>query len=372
MRILHLDPDDIDNPVSGGGPIRTLQLYRRMAKHHEVTVLTPTFAGSTAELVRDGIRYLRLGRKIGDHGSSHHITYLFKLPGAVRRIDHDLLVEDFMPPCGATHVPLLRRRDVPHIASVQWFSARDYTRKLKLPFHWGQQAGLKLYRNFVVLTPSMRETILHWNPQARAEVIPNGVDDDLFEVPIEAGDGILFLGRVEIGTKGIDLLLEAYARIPLGQRPRLTIAGTLQEPELLHACLQRWDLEGKVQVFGRYSSQQRSELLRTHRCLAMPSRIETFGMTVAEANAAGTPAVVWDQAPMNEVSSTACWRIKPYDIEAYSLALMQACTAPDHEILDRGAVAREQARRFNWDTVAASQMAVYEDVRDRWLFARTR
>lgn len=372
MKILHLDPDDIDNPVSGGGPIRTLQLYRRIARHHEVTIVTPTFAGSTRELVRDGIRYVRLGHKIGNHGSSHHITYLAKLPGAVRRFEHDLLVEDFMPPCGATHVPLFRRRDVPHIASVQWFSARDYTRKLKLPFHWGQQVGLKLYRNFIVLTPSMKDTIHRWNPQARKDVIPNGVDDDLFGVPIQAGQGILFLGRVEIGTKGIDLLLEAYARLPRAQRPPLTIAGTLQEPELLHACLQRWGLEGQVNIYGRYSPEERRELLRTHRCLAMPSRIETFGMTVAEANAAGTPAVVWDQAPMNEVSSSACWRIKPYDIEAYSHALWQACSAPDHELVLRGEAARAQARRFNWDTVASMQLNVYEDVQDRWLQAHSR
>ena len=372
MKILHLDPDDIDNPVSGGGPIRTLELYRRIARHHEVTIVTPTFEGSTPECVREGIRYLRLGRKVGDHGSSHHLTYLMSLPSAVRRIEHDLLVEDFMPPCGATHVPLLRRRDVPHIASVQWFSARDYTHKLKLPFHWGQQVGLKLYSNFIVLTPSMKENIERWNPTARKDVIPNGVDDQLFAVPMEAGQGILFLGRVEIGTKGIDLLLEAYARMPAAQRPRLTIAGNVQEPELLHACLQRWGLEGRVHIHGRYTAQERAELLRTHRCLAMPSRIETFGMTIAEANASGTPAVVWDQAPMNEVSSSACWRVKPYDVEAYSHALLQASSAPDHELLRRGEVARQQARRFNWDTLAALQLKVYEDVRDRWLQARVR
>ncbi|MBL8303152.1 MAG: glycosyltransferase, partial [Ideonella sp.] len=94
MRILHLDPDDIDSPLSGGGPVRTFEICRRLARRHEVTVLTPTFPGSTPELVRDGVRYLRLGRKVGDHGSSHHITYLAALPRAVRAHRHDLLVED--------------------------------------------------------------------------------------------------------------------------------------------------------------------------------------------------------------------------------------------------------------------------------------
>jgi phosphatidyl-myo-inositol alpha-mannosyltransferase len=80
MRILHIDPDDIDNPLSGGGPRRTYEIYRRLAARHEIVVLTPTFSGSTKEKVREGIRYLRLGRRIGDHGSSHHITFFLRYP----------------------------------------------------------------------------------------------------------------------------------------------------------------------------------------------------------------------------------------------------------------------------------------------------
>ena len=52
MQILHIDPDDIDNPLSGGGPVRTYEIYRRLAQRHQVTVLTPTFPGSTPELMR--------------------------------------------------------------------------------------------------------------------------------------------------------------------------------------------------------------------------------------------------------------------------------------------------------------------------------
>src|SRR5262245_24504969 len=102
MRILHIDPDDIDNPMGGGGPIRTFEICRRLAARHEITVLTPTFEGSTPELMREGVRYVRVGRKLGDHGSSHHITFFFALPAAIRRRQFDLLVEDFMPPLGPT------------------------------------------------------------------------------------------------------------------------------------------------------------------------------------------------------------------------------------------------------------------------------
>lgn len=365
MRILHLDPDDMDNPLSGGGPVRTFEICRRLARRHEITVLTPTFAGSTPEKEREGIRYLRLGRKVRNHGSSHHITFLLALPRAVRHFEHDLLVEDFMPPCSATYTPLFRRRDRPLVASVQWFSARDYTRWLKLPFHWGEEYGVRLYSDFIVLTESMKRRIESRHPGARCRVIPNGVDDSLFDQPLKAGHGILFLGRIEIGTKGIDLLLHAYAAMDPARRPPLTLAGKIQERAALDALLAETGLAGQVQVTGAYDAAGRLDLLREARVLVMPSRIETFGMTIAEANAAGVPTLVWDQAPMNEVASPACVRVPPHDTAALAQAMQALCDAPDAEILSRGEAARSHARQFSWDRAATLQEDYYLELRAR-------
>lgn len=360
MRILHLDPDDIDNPVSGGGPIRTFEICRRLARRHEVTVLTPTFPGSTPEKLRDGVRYLRLGRRVGDHGSSHHLTFMLALPRAVRRFEHDLLVEDLMPPASATCTPLFRHRDRPMVASVQWFFARQYTQRLKLPFHWGEEYGIRLYRHFVVLTESMKRTIESRHPRADCRVIPNGVDDALFDLPILPGRGLLFLGRIEVHAKGVDLLLRAYAAMDPARRPPLTLAGTVQQPEALQQLLTETGLTGQVRVLGNYSPAQRLSLLAEHRVLTMPSRDETFGMTIAEANAAGRVAVVWDRPPMNEVASAACVRVPAHDIAAYAAALQALADAPDTELLRRGEAARQHARQFSWDRVAAAQAEYYE------------
>lgn len=359
MRILHLDPDDLDNPLAGGGPVRTFEICRRLAQRHEITVLTPTFAGSTPEKVREGVRYLRLGRKVGDHGSSHHITFGLALPGAVRRFDTDLIVEDFMPPCSATWTPLFKPRHTPLVASVQWFYARSYTERLKLPFHWGESQGLRLYSHFVVLTESMKQLIERRRPGARCHVVPNGVDDGLFRVAPHAGRGILFLGRLELHTKGIDLLLQAYARIPEAEREPLTLAGTVQEPEALQVLLAQSGLAGWVRVIGPYDARQRAQLLEQCRFVAMPSRFETFGMTIAEANAAAKPTVIWDAAPMNEVASPACLRVPAHDVAAYAEALRSLLRATDDEMLMRGLHARAHARRYNWDSAADAQEQFY-------------
>jgi glycosyltransferase involved in cell wall biosynthesis len=373
MRILHLDPDDIDNPLAGGGPVRTFEVCRRLARRHEVTVLTPTFPGSTPELVREGVRYVRLGRRVREHGSSHHITFALALPRAVRRFAHDLLVEDFMPPASATWTPLFRRRDRPLVASVQWFFARRYTEWLKLPFHWGEDYGVRLYDHFVVLTEAMRERIVARAPGADCRVIPNGVDDALFDVaPVDAtrGRGVLFLGRTEMHAKGLDLLLQALARLPEATRPPLEIAGTVQDGAALQALVDRLGLRRWVAITGTYDAARRLELLRDCRVLAMPSRDETFGMTIAEANAAARVAVVWDRAPMNEVAAPGCPRVAAYDVDAYAAALAATLAMPDDVLRARGEEARAWARQYDWDAVAAAQEDFYLDVVERFRRAR--
>ena len=362
MRILHLDPDDVDNPLSGGGPVRTLEIYRRLARRHEITVLTPTFPGSTPGLERAGIQYRRLGRKIGDHGSSHHLTFLASLPRAVRRHDYDILIEDLMPPCSATWTPWFARADRPLIASVQWFFAREYTRRLRLPFHWGEEYGIRMYRHFVVLTRSMQELIESRHRRANCRLIPNGVDDALFAPAPAAGDFMLYLGRLQIQAKGLDLLLEALAQIPAAERIPLVVAGSGHEMQAWERLLEASSMRPWVRCVGHVDAAERNRLLAGCRFLVMPSRIETFGMTIAEANAAAKPVIVWDLPPMNEVAAPASLKVPPFDTAAYAAAIRALTAASDSELENRGAAARLWARRYDWDAAALAQENFYLEV----------
>jgi glycosyltransferase involved in cell wall biosynthesis len=362
MKILHLDPDDLGNPLAGGGPLRTWEIYRRLAPRHEITVLTPTFPGSTPVLDRQGVHYERLGRKIGDHGSSHHLTFLAALPRAVRRHDYDILVEDLMPPCSATWTPWFARRGRPLVASVQWFFAREYTRRLKLPFHWGEEYGIRMYRHFVVLTDSMRATIQARHPGADCRLVPNGVDDALFDLPAHAGDFVLYLGRLEISAKGLDLLLEGLLRVPESRRPRLVVAGTGHDMPAWERLLGQSGMGAWVHCVGQVDAAERNRLLQACRFLVMPSRIETFGMTIAEANAAATPVIVWDLAPMRDVAAPSSLRLPPFDTSALAGAIEALMGASDESIENLGAEARRWARRYDWQAAASAQEDYYSQL----------
>lgn len=361
MRILHIDPDDVDNPMSGGGPERTLRIYSRLAARHEITVLTPTFEGSTPEKIRNGVRYVRLGRKIGSHGSSHHITFFFALPRAIRRFEYDLIVEDFMPPASVTFNPLFTRK--PHIASVQWFSAESLSKEYKLPFFLGERYGLRLYRHFVVLSEDMQRRIEERHPKANCACVPNGVAEDLFQAALRPGEFVLFLGLVDMRIKGVDLLLRAFALIPRVERVPLVLAGHGFQWANLRALIAALGLTECVKVVGRVDAQERRRLFETCRFVCVPSREETFGLVIVESCAAGKPVVLFDRPPMNEVaSSEGCMRVPPFDVEAYSCAIRALLRATHEELLQRGAASRAWARRFSWDTVAQRQEEFYMQV----------
>lgn len=363
MKILHLDPDDIDNPLAGGGPERTWQVYRRLAARHDITVLTPTFEGSTPEVVREGVRFVRLGRKIGDHGSSHHISFLLSLPAAVLRFEYDLLVEDLMPPMSATWTPLFNRK--PLIASVQWFFARALTRQYHLPFFLGERYGIRLYPNLLVQTEAMRLRIQSLHPGGQCAVIPAGASDDLFDLPIHAGESILYLGRVDFQQKGLDLLLRAFASVPREERVPLVIAGHGFQSEAFERLVSELELGPWVKTVGRVGPDERARLLAGCRFVCTPSREETFGMVIVEACAAGKPVVLFDRAPMNEVAAESCERVPAFDVGAYAEAMRRLLRLDDASLVARGAACRTWAGAFRWDRIARLQEEFYSRVVDR-------
>ena len=44
-------------------------------------------------------------------------------------------------------------------------------------------------------------------------VIPNGIDEELLKIDPQEEEYILFLSRIDIYTKGLDLLVKAFANI---------------------------------------------------------------------------------------------------------------------------------------------------------------
>ena len=93
----------------------------------------------------------------------------------------------------------------------------------------------------------------------------------------------------------------------------------------------------------------------------LPSLYEGFGLPLAEAMAAGTPAVASDIPALREVGGEVVRYAHPDDAAAFATAV--ARTLDDRESSRAlAAAARERARRFTWEACAEETLRVYRSL----------
>ena len=94
MKICHLMYDDVDNPwLGGGGAVRAMELYRRLASRHEITVVSGLFPGAELETERDGIRLVRVGS--ARSYALSRVGYCRAAVAQLQRLEWDLWINEF-------------------------------------------------------------------------------------------------------------------------------------------------------------------------------------------------------------------------------------------------------------------------------------
>jgi len=101
----------------------------------------------------------------------------------------------------------------------------------------------------------------------------------------------LFLGRLQ-EKKGVDLLINAYRSIDPQNRPDLVIAGPEQDPAYTSHLRELAGGLAQIHFVGMISGEAKWGALLATAALILPSHQENFGIVVAEALSAGTPALI--------------------------------------------------------------------------------
>ncbi|GAA3074671.1 glycosyltransferase family 4 protein [Pseudonocardia yunnanensis] len=358
MRILHLGFEDPRMPGAGGGSVRTHEINRRLvAAGHDVTVLTTGYPDAV-ERVQDGVHYVPVGAGRGANRLSRLAGYITGLPAAARRYpDVDLVVEDFFAPFSTMAAPLWTGR--PTIGIVQWLHAREKARQYGLPFHVVERAGVRRHHHLIAVSHGTAERLLAMNPRLRVDVIGNGVDPRAFATTPCTGRDIVFLGRLELVGKGLDLLLDAWAKACAHVEGRLIVAGGGPDETRVRARIAELGLSHRVSFAGWVSGAEKFRLLASARLVVVPSRHETFGLVALEALASGTPVIAFDIPCLQEVVPRgAGWRIPPFDVEALADRIVEAHADHD-QLAAAGRAGRAFAAGYDWDVLACRQADVY-------------
>ncbi|MGW6689711.1 glycosyltransferase family 4 protein [Streptomyces sp. NPDC054961] len=202
-----------------------------------------------------------------------------------------------------------------------------------------------------------------------AVVIPNGVDVDFFAKadpnPAWSGQTLGFIGRIDEPRKGLPVLMAAFPRI-VEECPdvRLLVAGRGDEEEAVASLPAA--LRSRVEFLGMVSDEDKARLLRSVDVYVAPNTGgESFGIILVEALSAGATVLAADLDAFAQVldqggAGGLFTNEDPASLAAEATALLRD-PARRAELSARGSA---HVRRFDWSTVAADILAVYETVTD--------
>ena len=236
----------------------------------------------------------------------------------------------------------------------------------------------RLFWRFLQKPAYARAAVWHATCEAEAEeirafgirapiaIIPNGID--IPQSPVRsvtrqtALRTILFLGRLH-PMKGLPDLVAAWSR--LAQERSDWILRIVGPDEGGH----RMELEKMVQQGGvprvvfdsSVHSAEKARVFQEADVFVLPTQNENFGLAVAEALAAGIPAIVSHGAPWSGLETERCgWWVKRGAAPLLE-ALREATALPDTERHAMGLRGRAWMERgFAWESVAAQMLLVYQ------------
>ena len=366
MKILHTIYDDPENPwLGGGGAFRTFEICKQLADRHEITILTGNYPGALSEETRHGIRIVRIGS--ARSYAISRLSYSWHASQFVERTSPDLWVYSF-----SAFAPILtsehtRRKSILEFFHVMQDHASEKRGLLGRAAAIIETETLRTYKNVISISPSVKAKIADIRGSENGlHLVYTGVDESCFiEDPLD-GDYILYFGRLDTYTKGLDLLIEAFARLGDSAKGlRLVIAGRGtpdRVAELKHLAAQT-AVSNRIEFTGPVDTDTRTELYRKSLFNVTPSRYEGWCIAAIEASAA-SKAVVGTRIPGLQDAvrhEETGLLVESENIDELAEAMQTLIESPD---LRRklGKQGRQWSEQFTWDRIALSQERVYNDL----------
>ena len=212
--------------------------------------------------------------------------------------------------------------------------------------------------------------------RSRIIAIPNAVDDQYLrrELTRPSGRDLLFLGRLAVEHKGLDLLLRGFAQSASHHKSRLIVAG----PDFRGgrvACerlARELGIGASVSFPGPVFADEKCELIESCYAFVHTSRWEGLPFAVLEALALGRPALLTSEtnlaAPVSQVGAGILVMDNPDSISAGILQLLSLSK-------DEYALMSQRARQlvqehFTWKLAAQEMAKQYQRIIDAGASAR--
>jgi len=294
LRILFLSWRDPQNPKAGGAELFTHEVARRMvAKGDTVEWFTAMFPGAAAEDNLAGVHVVRAGRQWSVHVAAMR-RYKGHLRGSFDAVIDEVNTIPFFTPVWA---------DIPRLLLIFQLAREVWWHESPFPMnaigYAAEPLYLRAYRKTPALTisASTETDLRRLGFVSPIKVLPIGLEAMVVPIVQKAADTtFIYVGRMA-PSKRVHDIIRAFAeyRRP-GREARLWLVGDGPEPYLraLRALAAQLGLGASVEFLGRLPADAKHKRMARAHVILMASVREGWGLSIAEAGACGTPAVVYD------------------------------------------------------------------------------
>ena len=375
MKILVLSPTFL--PVVGGAELVLLEVYRRLARRHDVRLLTPVLAESLrrdhgsseydALLNFPVVRYE--DRVTGMRVRGHRLTagalppFSLSAVAAVRRAvmaaRPDVLNVHYAMPTGLAAVVAERVLGVPTVLTM---NGRDVPGpRVPALWRWWQRALIPRLSDVTYVSGYCRDAI-YGAGRGPGHVIANGVEIPpppgqgaavraALEVP--AGDCLVFALQRLAPEKRVDVLVHALRRcLDVGAAITLVIGGTGPEAPALRALAAELGVDKHLRFVGYIPRTSLGDYFDACDVFAFHSTYETFGLVVAQAMSYGRAVVTVRSTALPEVVADTGVLVPVGDPAALGDAIASLAQEPARQRALGEAARRRAVAQYAWDRVA--------------------
>lgn len=356
--------------LAGASSIHTVRWANGLSSlGHEVHVITQH---APSDPISSNVHV----HQFSNHGDFGYFLMVPKVRDLFQRLKPDIVNAHYASGYGTT----ARLVDYhPWLLSVWGSDVFDFPHKT--PFHkWLVKKNLRAADRVASTSHCMAEVTRKLTPElTNIAITPFGVDLAVFAssqpspaIPKRS----LVIGTVKTMKPkyGIDTLIEAFAllqkslQVEVGIDPPNTllrlVGGGEQIPEL-RALAKRLGVADKVQFVGQIPHVRVPQELAKLDIFVALSRLESFGVAIIEAGAAGCPVVVSDAGGLPEVTVEGVTGfIVPRDNpRAAAAALEQLVLCPSLRLQMGHAGHAHVTKHYSWNASIQTMLSVYEETR---------
>jgi glycosyltransferase involved in cell wall biosynthesis len=316
-----------------------------------------SFAGAAAEEDLDGVHVVRAGRQATVHLRAHR-HYRRSLASRFDAVVDEVNTIPFFTPLWSPIPSLLL---IFQLAREVWWHESPFP--LSALGYTAEPAYLRAYRRTPAMTisASTEKDLRGLGFTAPITVLPIGLEPMVVpDVPKEKMTTFLYVGRMAPSKRVHDIIAAFAIFKRAGRDGRLWLVGDGPEGYLrrLRARAAELGVDRAVEFLGRLAADEKHQRMARAHVLLMASVREGWGLSIAEANACGTPAVAYDVPGLRDaVRNGETGLVVPPTPESMSQGMADLTSDPSrYERI--AAEARRWSATFSFDAAADAMREV--------------